>query len=138
MCTHCGLVPNKQRRMYAAVGPLHVLGSTSDYADSVNIPRSINQGLLCNVLRPLSSSYTIRPSRGTKFSARTNADKEIFIFPVQLTSCRIGNLTRLIHALVICMCDHTICICSLYYGCLRLTCYLSAVIPSKTIMGKHN
>ena len=36
------------------------------------------------------------PSRETKFSG-TNADREIFIFPVQLTTCRTGNLTRLIH-----------------------------------------
>ena len=40
------------------------------------------------------------PSRETKFSG-ANADREIFIFPVQLTTCRIGNLTRLIHALAI-------------------------------------
>ena len=34
--------------------------------------------------------------------ARTNADREIFVFfPVQLTTCRIGNLTRLIHTLAI-------------------------------------
>ena len=33
------------------------------------------------------------PSRETKFSG-TNADREIFIFPVQLTTCRTGNLTR--------------------------------------------
>ena len=36
------------------------------------------------------------PSRETKFSG-TNADREIFTFPVQLTTCRTGNLTRLIH-----------------------------------------
>ena len=36
------------------------------------------------------------PSRETKF-LRANADREIFIFPVQPTTCRIGNLTRLIH-----------------------------------------
>ena len=29
--------------------------------------------------------------------ARTNADREIFIFPVQLTTSRIGNLARLVH-----------------------------------------
>ena len=45
------------------------------------------------------------PSRETKFSG-ANADREIFIFPVQLTTCRIGNLTRLIHTLDICD-DHT-------------------------------
>ena len=31
----------------------------------------------------------------TKFSG-ANADREIFIFPVELTTSRIGNLTRLI------------------------------------------
>ena len=40
------------------------------------------------------------PSRTTKFSG-ANADGEISIFPVQLTTSRIGNLTRLIHTLVI-------------------------------------
>ena len=38
------------------------------------------------------------PSRETKFSG-TSADREIFIFPVQLTTSRIDNLTRLIHTL---------------------------------------
>ena len=38
----------------------------------------------------------------TKFSG-ANADKEIFFFPVQLTTFRIGNLTRLIHTLDICV-----------------------------------
>ena len=38
--------------------------------------------------------------------ARTNGDREIFIFPVQLTTSRIDNLTRLIHTLLN-MCDHT-------------------------------
>ena len=40
------------------------------------------------------------PSRGAKFSG-ANAGRETFIFPVQLTTCRIGNLTRLIHILAI-------------------------------------
>ena len=38
-------------------------------------------------------------SRETKFSG-ANGGTEIFIFPVQLTTSRIGNLTRLIHALL--------------------------------------
>ena len=46
------------------------------------------------------------PSRETKFSGAT-ADKEIFIFPVQLTTSRIDNLTRLIHTLAICVTLHT-------------------------------
>ena len=39
------------------------------------------------------------PSRETKFSG-TNADIGKY---VQLTTCRTGNLTRLIHALAICV-----------------------------------
>ena len=35
--------------------------------------------------------------------ARTNADREILIFPNQLTTSRTGNLTRLIHT----ECDRT-------------------------------
>ena len=42
------------------------------------------------------------PFRETQFSG-ANAEREIFIFPVQLTTCRIGNLTRLIHTLAICV-----------------------------------
>ena len=42
------------------------------------------------------------PSRETKFSG-TNADREILISPVQLTTCRTGNLTRLIQTLAICV-----------------------------------
>ena len=37
-------------------------------------------------------------SRETKFSG-ANGDREMFIFRVQLATSRIGNLTRLIHAL---------------------------------------
>ena len=46
-----------------------------------------------------------KPSRETKLSG-TNADKGVFIFPVQLTTSRIGNLTRLIHTLAICVTIH--------------------------------
>ena len=35
-------------------------------------------------------------------------DKEIPIFPVQLTPCRTGNLTRLVHTLAICVPIHRI------------------------------
>ena len=41
------------------------------------------------------------PSRETKLPG-ANGDREIFIFPVQLTTSRIGNLTRLIITLAIC------------------------------------
>ena len=53
----------------------------------------------------LARDGTPNPSRETNFSG-ANADREIFIFPVQLTTCRIGNLTRLIHTLAICVTIH--------------------------------
>ena len=42
------------------------------------------------------------PSRETKFSG-ANADREIFIFPLQLTTSKIGNLTRLILTIAMCV-----------------------------------
>ena len=45
------------------------------------------------------------PSRETKFSG-ANADREMIIFPVQLKTSRIGNLTRFIHTLAICVTIH--------------------------------
>ena len=45
------------------------------------------------------------PFHETKFSV-VNADREIFSFPVQLTTTRIGNLTRLVHTLAICVTIH--------------------------------
>ena len=39
-----------------------------------------------------------KPSRETKFSG-VNADRENELFPVQLTTSRVDNLTRLIHTL---------------------------------------
>ena len=47
-----------------------------------------------------------KPSRETKFLG-TNADRKIFMFPVQLTTSRTGNLTRLIHILAICVTIHS-------------------------------
>ena len=41
----------------------------------------------------------------TKFPGSIG-DRELLIFPVQLTTSRIGNLTRLIHTLAICD-DHS-------------------------------
>ena len=42
------------------------------------------------------------PSRETKCLG-ANGDREILFFPVQLTTSRIGNLTRLINTLAICV-----------------------------------
>ena len=53
----------------------------------------------------LTRDGTTKPSRETKFSG-ANVDREIFIFPVQLTKSSIGNLTRVIHTLAICA-DYT-------------------------------
>ena len=50
--------------------------------------------------------HRLNPSRETKFSG-THGDRGIFIFPVQLTTSRIGNLTRLIHTLLYVMTIHT-------------------------------
>ena len=46
------------------------------------------------------------PSRETKFSG-THGDRGTFIFSVQLTTSRIDNLTRLIHALLYVITIHT-------------------------------
>ena len=40
-------------------------------------------------------------SRKAKFSG-ANGDREEFVFPVQLTTSKIGDLTRLIHTFAIC------------------------------------
>ena len=45
------------------------------------------------------------PSRETKFSG-ANADRGLFIFPVQPTTCRIGNLHP-VDPYSCYMCDHT-------------------------------
>ena len=49
----------------------------------------------------MQADGTRRPnlSRETKLSG-ANVDREIFIFSIQLTTSRIGNLTRLIHTLL--------------------------------------
>ena len=53
----------------------------------------------------LTRDGTAEPAcRETKFSG-ANADKETLIFPVKLTTSRIGNLSRLIHICYIR--DHT-------------------------------
>ena len=49
----------------------------------------------------------LNPSRETKFPG-THGDRGILIFPVQLTTSRIGNLTRLIHTLLYVMTVHTL------------------------------
>ena len=59
-------------------------------------------------MRRLTRDGLPKPSRETKFSG-TNADREIFIFPVPLTTSSIGNLIRLIHiTIAICVTIHSI------------------------------
>ena len=48
----------------------------------------------------------VNPSRETKFSG-THGDRGILVFPVQLTTSRIGNITRFIHTLLNVMTIHT-------------------------------
>ena len=50
----------------------------------------------------LTQAAVPNPSRETKFSG-ANGNKYIFIFPIRLTTSRIGNLTRLILTLKLCV-----------------------------------
>ena len=62
------------------------------------------------------------------FQARTNADREIFISPVQLTTSRIGYLTRLIHALAVCITIHI-----LFFSDTKLTVVCSTSLASRAL-----
>ena len=53
----------------------------------------------------LARDGNAEPVSRDQFSG-ANADREIFIFPVQLTTGRIRNLTRLIHTLPMCVAIH--------------------------------
>ena len=48
-----------------------------------------------------------KPSRETKFSGTNGDDRGIVIFPVQLTTSRMGDLTRLTHDFAICVTIYT-------------------------------
>ena len=48
----------------------------------------------------MAQDGTAEPARENKFSG-ANGDKGMSIFPVQLTTSRIGNLTRSIHTLIL-------------------------------------
>ena len=77
--------------------------------NSGGIPQVSTRFSLSMEMSRLTRDGTAEPSHETKLSGTNfNADGEIFIFPVQLTTSRIGNLTRLIHTLAIyVMCDNT-------------------------------
>ena len=52
-----------------------------------------------NIDFPCCTDDHVQESREIKFSG-ANADREILIFPVvQMTTCRIGKLTKLVHTL---------------------------------------
>ena len=80
----------------------------------------------------------LNPSRETKFSG-TYGDRGIFAFPVQLTTSRIGNLTRFIHTLLYVMIIYT-AICTWYrlslgkYALLQLH---SCTFLQKLSLGHH-
>ena len=65
------------------------------------------------------SKHQIQPENGdeqadagwncrTRLFSGANGDREKLIFSVQLTTCRIGNLTQLIHTLAICVAVHNV------------------------------
>ena len=57
----------------------------------------------------LTLDGTAEPVSRDQILRRKFAEREIFIFAVQLTTSRIGNLTRLIHTLAICVTIHMPC-----------------------------
>ena len=56
----------------------------------------------------------LNPSRETKCPG-TYGDRGILIFPVQLTTSRTGNLTRLIHTLLYVMTVHSVTACNRHH-----------------------
>ena len=81
------------------------------------------------------------PSRETKFSG-PNADREILLFPVQLSTSRIGNLTGLIHILALAIGDdddHTALYCTiLYYTVLYRLRYIFGIANAPLILHTNN
>ena len=55
----------------------------------------------------LTRDRTAEPVSRDQILRHENADREIFIFSVQLTTCRTSNFTRLIHTLAIYVTIHT-------------------------------
>ena len=53
----------------------------------------------CEELAVWGGTGQPNPSRKTKFSG-ADGDRDLFIFPIQLTTSRIDNCTRLIHTLL--------------------------------------
>ena len=55
------------------------------------------------IMSKLARGGTAKPISRDQFSGTNNVDREVFIFPVQLTTSRIGNLTRMIDTLATCV-----------------------------------
>ena len=55
----------------------------------------------------LTRDGTAEPVSRDQILRHAHGDREIFIFPVQPTTSRIGNLARLIHTLLYVMTIHT-------------------------------
>ena len=55
----------------------------------------------------LTRDGTAEPVSRDQILRRERGQGNIFVFSVQLTTCRIGNLTRLIHTLAICVAIHS-------------------------------
>ena len=70
-------------------------------ARSVNVKKTTQH----DIYKSAKKTGLPNPSRETKFSG-AKGDRETFIFPDQLTTSRIGNLTRSIPTLAMCY-DHT-------------------------------
>ena len=75
------------------------------------------------------------PSLETKFSA-ANGDREISIFPVQLTTSKIGNLTRLILLLLYVMTIHTVLANLIARPSLKKRCTTSKIISPQEYTGR--
>ena len=80
------------RNAYLHVHDLGHIGKLEANLDSFKTPLSTRFSLSMEMSR-LTRDGTANPSRENKFSG-THGDREIFIFPVQLTTSRIGNLAR--------------------------------------------
>ena len=89
---------------------------------------------------PVSISTRLSPEYGdeqadagrdcrTRF-ARPNSHTPNINFPCSAATCRHGNLTRLIHTLAICMCDHTYIVCVCVFFPFILGISLLDVIPA--------
>ena len=74
--------------------------------NSGEIPQVSTRFSLSMEMSRLTRDGTAEPVSRNKILRHENADREILIFAVQLTTCRTGNLTRSINTLAICVTIH--------------------------------